>query len=341
MLTTMLNYAQSYGVACWAMLVEMAPYMLLGFLIAGALHIFVNPQIIVKYLGRGRISSVVYAALFGIPLPLCSCGVLPTAVSLKKQGANSGATLAFLIATPETGVDSMAVTYALLDPIMTVFRPVAAFITAITAGIVENFFGHVYQEQPVVVQPDLACQIDHCCDGADCPPDLHRRHHSLTEKLVAGIRYGFGEILDDLAGWLTFGLAIAALITVAVPADFFKTYLHGGVFSMLTMLFVGIPLYICATASTPIAAAFILKGMSPGAALVFLLAGPATNAATIAVVWGVFGKRATALYLSSIAVCAVVMGLLLDGLYAWLNISAETVAGSAAAELLGWVPRQV
>lgn len=133
------TYLTQYALACWETLVEMAPYILLGFLVAGILHIFVHPQTIARYLGQGRIRSVIYAALLGIPLPLCSCGVLPTTAGLKKQGANNGAAISFLIATPETGVDSIAVTYALLDPIMTIFRPIAAFLTAITAGITENF----------------------------------------------------------------------------------------------------------------------------------------------------------------------------------------------------------
>lgn len=315
----------------------MAPYLSLGFLMAGVLHIFMNAQTIVKYLGKGRIKSVIYAALLGIPLPLCSCAVLPTTTSLKKQGANNGAAMSFLISTPETGVDSLAVTYALLDPIMVLFRPVAAFLTAVTAGVTENFFGKTYDETDKIFTPDLACKIDNCCDGKDCPPEIHSRHHSLGEKLYAGLRYGFGEILHDIAGWLLLGIATAGTISVLVPDDFMQTYLHGGVPAMLLMLIVGIPFYICATASTPIAAALILKGVSPGAALVFLLAGPATNAATISVVYGLFKKRATAIYLASIAFCSILMGLLLDNIYGWFGITAHAVAGQAAELLPDWL----
>ena len=336
-MTIVTTYIVRYFAACWETLVAMAPYISLGFFMAGILHVFVNTQTISKYLGKGRIGSVIYAALLGIPLPLCSCAVLPTTTSLKKQGANNGAAMSFLISTPETGVDSIAVTYALLDPIMTIFRPLAAFLTAVTAGLIENFWGGSYAETTnSEVTPDLSCKVDSCCDGHNCSAEDHRHHHSFLEKVTAALKYGFGEILSELAGWLLLGLAIAGVIHVLVPEHLLQTYLQGGMSSMLIMLVIGIPFYICATGSTPIAAALILKGVSPGAALVFLLAGPATNAATISVVYGLFKKRATAIYLGSIAVCAVAMGLLLDQVYARLNISATVVAGQAGEFLPHW-----
>lgn len=336
-LSDLLAMVSPFLIACWDMLVEMAPYMCLGFLMAGLLHIFVNPKIIFKFLGRGRIKSVLYATLLGIPLPLCSCGVLPATAGLKKQGATNGAAMSFLIATPETGVDSMAVTYALLDPIMTIFRPLAAFVTSIAAGLTQNFFGRTYTDTEARLEPDLSCKIDNCCDGINCPPEVHRHHHSLFEKLNVALKYGFGEILDDISKWLVLGIVIAGAICVLVPDSFMKTYLDGGIYSMLTMLVVGIPFYICATSSTPIAAALILKGVSPGAALVFLLAGPATNAATISVVYGLFRKRATVIYLASIAICAIAMGLLLDKVYAWFKITASSVAGEAGEFIPHWM----
>ena len=191
-------------------------------------------------------------------------------MSLRKQGANNGATTAFLISTPESGVDSISITYALLDPIMTVARPVVAFITASLAGITENLFSYSPGGTPVAA--NLSCPVDGCCDGIDCPPEEHRRHHTLLEKLKAGIGYAFGELWADIAKWFFIGLLLAGLITVLIPDDVFSRYLGPGLPSMLLMLAVGIPLYICATSSTPIAAALILKGVSPGAALVFLLA---------------------------------------------------------------------
>jgi uncharacterized membrane protein YraQ (UPF0718 family) len=255
-------------------------------------------------------------------------------VSLRKQGASNGATTAFLISTPESGVDSISITYALLDPIMTVARPLVAFVTAAAAGITENLFGSGNQTKKIV--PDLSCPVDGCCDGHNCTPEEHRQHHTFWEKLAAGMRFAIGDLWEDLAVWFLIGLVLAGLITVLIPPDMFSTYLGAGLPAMLIMLAVGIPLYICATASTPIAAALILKGVSPGAALVFLLAGPATNMASLTVLTGVLGKRATAIYLASIAICAVVFGLIVDQVYASLGISAQAVVGQASEIVPEW-----
>ncbi len=279
--------------------------------------------------------SVFKAAIFGIPIPLCSCGVLPAAASLKKQGANNGATTAFLISTPESGVDSISITYALLDPIMTVARPVAAFVSAFVAGVSENLINPPKAQG--LAMADLSCPLDNCCDGLDCPPEEHGSHHSFSEKMSKGLHYAATDIWGDLVGWFFIGILLAGLITVLVPDELFVSYLGGGLSSMLLMLAFGIPLYICATASTPIAAAFILKGVSPGAALVFLLVGPATNITSLSVLVGILGKRATALYLLSIAVVSVACGLLLDGIYGMLGISASAVVGQAGEILPGWL----
>jgi len=233
-----------------------------------------------------------------------------------------------MISTPESGVDSIAVTYAMMDPLMTVARPISAFFTAFVAGIAENLFGYRKDAPPVV--PDLTCPVDGCCDGVHCDPRIHRNHHSFYEKLKAGIRFAVTDLWGDIAPWFFFGLLLAGLITVLIPDDFFSRHLGSGLPAMLLMLAVGIPLYICATASTPIAAALILKGVSPGVALVFLLAGPATNMASMTVLVGTLGRRATAIYLSAIAVCSVLMGWAVDQAYAALGISAKAAAGQAA-----------
>jgi uncharacterized membrane protein YraQ (UPF0718 family) len=259
---------------------------------------------------------------------------LPAAVSLRKQGANNGATTAFLISTPESGVDSISITYALLDPVMTVARPFAAFVTAAVAGISENLFGQKRERHRIA--PDLSCPVDGCCSGDDCDPEVHSQHHTFWEKIKAGIDYAFGELWEDIAKWFLFGLLLAGLITVLIPDDVFSRYLGPGLPAMLLMLIVGIPLYICATASTPIAAALILKGVSPGAALVFLLAGPATNMASLTVLVGTLGKRATVIYLSSIAVCSVLFGLIVDQFYARWGISAQAMVGQASEVIPMW-----
>ncbi len=256
-------------------------------------------------------------------------------MSLRKQGANNGATTAFLIATPESGVDSISITYALLDPIMTVARPFVAFVTATTAGIAENLFNRHSENKRIL--PDLSCPVDNCCDGQNCDPETHKTHHTLFEKLKAGVGYAFGDLWEDIAKWFLLGLLLAGLITVLIPDDIFSRYLGSGLLAMLLMLAFGIPLYICATASTPIAAALILKGVSPGAALVFLLVGPATNVATLTVLTGILGKRATAIYLSTIAVSAVLFGLFLDQIYIGLGISAQAIVGQAAEVMPLWI----
>ena len=179
--------------------------------------------------------------------------------------------------------------------------------------------------------------MDGCCDGVGCDPAEHRRHHTLGEKLAAGMRFAFGELWGELAGWFLVGLLAAGVITAALPQDALTGHLGGGLPAMLLMLLVGIPLYICATASTPIAAALILKGLSPGAALVFLLAGPATNLTSLTMLTGVLGKRATAIYLGAIAVFSVVCGLLLDMVYLNMGISARAVAGQAAQIMPLWL----
>lgn len=318
------------GIALWHLLLEAGAYILFGILVGGLLKAFLSPAYIARHLGQGRILPVLKAALFGIPMPLCSCGVLPAAAALKKQGATNGATVAFLIATPESGVDSIGITYALLDPIMTVARPLAAFASAIIAGIAENFRE---TPEPTLITAVPACGVDGCCDGTDCPPADHGRHHSFGDKIWAGLRYAFVDLWGDIAPWFFLGLLLGSIITALVPDNLITGYLGGGLAAMLFMLVFGIPLYICASASTPIAAALILKGVSPGAALVFLLVGPATNIASLTVLGDLIGKRATVLYLTTIAVTSVIWGLTVDVVYARLGVSAKATMGQAV-ELL-------
>lgn len=318
--------------AAWHLLLESSVYILFGLLIAGLLRVFMSPTSVAMHLGKGRFRSVFKAALLGIPLPLCSCGVLPAAAGLRKQGANKGATAAFLISTPESGVDSIAITWALLDPVMTLARPVAAFTTAAAAGISENLLGP--GKDNAETAPDIACPVDGCCEGLDCPPEEHARHHSFPEKIRAGLKFAMTDVWGDIASWFFVGLLLAGLIVAIVPEEMMGRFLGGGLPSMLLMLAVGIPLYICATASTPIAAALILKGVSPGAALVFLLAGPATNITSLTVLLKILGKRATAIYLVTIALFSVLFGLAVDQVYSAMGMNARAMVGQAAE----WVP---
>ncbi len=312
----------------WDLLLESSIYVIFGLLVGGILRAFLNPGSVARHLGTGRFKSVFKAAFFGIPLPLCSCGVLPAAVSLKKQGADKGAVTAFMISTPESGVDSIAITWALLDPVMTIARPVAAFVTATVAGIAENFLGSKTEGKTKL--PDLSCPVDGCCDGIDCSAEEHQNHHTLMEKIRTGLKFAVTDVWNDMAVWFLFGLLLAGIITTLIPEDVFARYLGGGLSAMLLILVIGIPLYICATASTPIAAALILKGVSPGAALVFLLVGPATNITSLTVLMGVLGKRATAIYFTAVATCAVLFGLAVDYVYLSLGISAQAIIGTAS-----------
>ena len=319
----------------WNLLLESSPYIIFGLMISGILRVFITPEFIARHLGEGRFMSVFKAALFGIPIPLCSCGVLPAAVSMKKQGANNGATTAFLISTPESGVDSIAITYALMDPVMTIARPVSAFITAAAAGIFENLFyspGSTKNREHELIHP-----VDSCYEDTSDNPGEHRINQPFITKIAAGLRYAVSEVWYDIAGWFLSGLLLAGIIMTFVPTEIFTGYLDGGIPSMLLMLAVGIPLYICATASTPVAAALILKGVSPGAALVFLIAGPATNITSLTVLFGLLGKRATAIYLTSIALFSVLSGLLLDRIYLSMNISAGAVTGHGAELIPVWI----
>ena len=311
--------------ASWAMLREAAPYMLFGLLVAGVLKVLLPASTVARHLGRGRFLPVFKAALFGIPLPLCSCGVLPAAQSLRRRGANRGATSAFLISTPETGVDSIAITYALMDPLMTVARPLAAFAAAVAAGLAQNVLGSRSGDTDEDDAPRA---------GADQAPP---RSGTWLGKGREAVRYAMGELWDDIAGWFVLGLLVAGVITALLPGDLMTRHLGGGLAPMLLMAVVGVPLYICATASTPIAASLVLKGLSPGAALVFLLVGPATNAAALTVLLKVLGRRGVAIYLAAIILVGLSAGLLLDQLYLGLGLTASAAVGKAAEVIPAWV----
>jgi uncharacterized membrane protein YraQ (UPF0718 family) len=296
---------------------EAAIYILFGFFIAGLLYIFYPKEKVVKALGKKGFGSILKAAFIGIPLPLCSCGVIPTAFSLRKQGASRGATLSFLISTPETGVDSIAITYALLDPIMTIFRPFAAFLTAMFAGVAENIFAP--QDEVLVTEPNNCTT----CNNSDADGHIH----SKKTKFKKAMEYAFMDLVGDISKTLIIGIVLAGIISTAIPKGFFENYLGSGIVSMLVILVVGIPLYICATASTPIASALILKGLSPGAALVLLLAGPATNIATILIVSKQMGRKTVIVYLISIAFMSIILGLLLNQFYFYLGVNAMASVG--------------
>jgi hypothetical protein len=313
----------------WSVFQDASFYILLGMFVAGLIQMFLNEEALARHMGKSDFKSVLWAALLGVPLPLCSCGVLPAAVSLKKKGASKGATLSFLIATPESGIDSIVLSFALLDPIMAFFRPLAAFLTATLAGTAENLFGKPDKTPSPQTQKGSVCA---CCGSG-----TKRAGHGFLRRFKSGMNYAFVEMLGDIGKWLIFGILAAGVISYAFPQAFIERYLGSGWISMFLMLGIGIPMYICASASTPIAAALIAKGMSPGAALVFLLAGPATNAAGIAVIGKLMGRRTVFIYLAAISISALGMGALLNQVYAFAKINPRAVIGHAAEMLPGWL----
>ncbi len=298
---------------------EMSVYLLIGFLFAGLLHVAMQRwQNLTRLLAGNNVRSVVLSALFGAPLPVCSCGVLPAALALRKNGASKGAATSFLISTPETDIVSILLTYTLLGPLMAVIRPVTAVLTAITAGVLVNINERRHPEvAPGEAAGDASACTDEC--GADHayieisgPPAAGARRHWVVRSL----HYGFVEFFDDIIGWVVFGVVVGGLITALIPADLLAGRAGGSLLTMLLMLVIGIPMYICAAASTPIAAGLIAVGLSPGAALIFLLAGPAASIASITVVTRFMGRRTVITYLATIAAFSLAAGLLLNWLIA-------------------------
>lgn len=277
---------------------EMSPYLLLGFFIAGILHVVVPPNFVSRFLGKKNFTSVVNASLLGVPLPLCSCGVIPAGISLHKEGASKGSATSFLISTPQTGVDSLLVTYSIMGLPFALIRPIVALFTGILGGwLVDRF-----------EQDDEKNQIS--MDNSNIENTKEKK--SLWQVLKEMFHYAFVELPADISKWLLVGVLLAALITVFVPENFFTSYLDNPLLSMFLILLVSVPLYVCSTGSVPIAAVLLLKGISPGAAFVFLMAGPATNAATITVLQRSLGKKILFIYLSVIIVASILSGFVID-----------------------------
>ena len=283
--------------ALWAYLTLSAPFLLLGLLLSGVVQSFINVEFVKRHLRKG-FGSIVKSAFWGIPLPLCSCAVIPTAIMLRKSGAGNGATSSFLIATPESGVDSIAMTYAMMDIPMTIMRPFAAFISAVSAGIAQLFFNSYELLPEVNPQEEEAC----------C-----KKKKSSSLKIKEMLRFSFVDLIDDMALWLGVGLVIGAMINWAVPADWFSGL--SGFWGRMIILGLGIPTYICASATTPIAASLILKGMNPGMALIILLVGPATNSSNIMVLQKYIGKKGVIINIVMIALVALMASYVVDFLY--------------------------
>ncbi len=289
------------------MLAEMAPYLLLGFAIAGVLYAFVPGSFYRKHLSRPGAWSVIKAALIGVPLPLCSCGVLPTAVSLRRNGASRGASTSFLIATPQTGVDSIAATYSLLGPAFAIIRPVAALLTAFAGGMLVNRADLREAKRNPAMAGAIEEEFKEEVDTIDAP-----RSASFGQKVIDALRYGFVDMVQNIGKWLIIGLVIAAAITAFVPDGFFTFFAGYPLLAMIAVVIVAIPMYVCSTGSIPIALSLMLKGLSPGAAFVLLMAGPAANFASIIIVNKSLGRKAAWIYLATITIGAIAIGMAID-----------------------------
>lgn len=311
---------------------DAAPWLLFGLLAAGLIKAWLPENLLTRWLGGRGFWPITRAALVGAPLPLCSCGVLPAALGLHRSGASRGSTISFLIATPETGVDSIALSYALLGPIMAVVRPIAAIFSAIVAGLLTSLAPE-HHSIPVITPVKDGCTGGACCSNtvSSAPPD----QNPLTTT-ISGLRYAMSDILDDIAVWLAIGIVLAGAVATWVPPQALAAW-GSGLPAMLLMLVIGVPMYICATASTPLAAALLLAGVSPGTVLVFLLAGPATNLATLAVVRKEFGNIILGAYLAGISVASILLGLLLDWLLNHFNIDVVAQLGEAGELAPMWL----
>ncbi len=282
---------------------ESAPFLLLGMFIAGMINHWIPRVWVEKTLGSK--SSILTAALIGAPLPLCSCSVIPVAIGIRRSGASKASTASFLVATPETGVDSIGITYALMGPIMAIARPIAAIVSAIVAGLLVLWFGR--QDNALEPEPQDKTTSS-CCHKTSAAPS------SMIEKTKAVFVFGYGQLLRDFMLWFLIGIFFAALVTTLVPVGFLNQYAQG-IWAMLVVVLISIPMYVCATASTPIAVGLLLSGITPGAALVFMLTGPATNIATLMLIKNELGKRELGLYLLAIISSALISGIILDMLF--------------------------
>lgn len=287
---------------------EMAPYLLLGLTFAGVLHVIFSREFVARHLGGNNTISVIKAAVFGVPLPLCSCGVVPTALSLRKSDASEGATISFLISTPQTGVDSIIATYGMMGPIFALFRPIAAFLMGILGGIATNILG--LKAKTISTSKTESCDEDDDCSGS-CELKESKKT-SFLNKVKDAFSYGYKEMLDDISKQIVVGILLSAVISFFIPDDFFTKFIGNRFLEMFLMIVGGIPLYICATGSIPIAMALMGKGVSAGAVFVFLAVGPATNAATITLIGNAMGKKIAVLYVSVISISAIIAGFLLN-----------------------------
>ena len=331
----------------WQVFLDTAFWLLIGLLAAGFIKSFISEAAMKRWVGGRGLSSILRAALFGAPLPLCSCGVLPAAIGLRRAGASKEATVSFLISTPETSVDSVAVTYALMGPVMAIFRPFAALVNAVGTGLLttlvtdESLAEKSAENSRAAVASSCCVSTPEtteasCCSEKQEDTDNHQPDKSGTSKFWQVLSYAGADLLDDISKWMAFGIVLAGIMLTFIPPDWLAQW-GGGLPAMLVMLVVGVPMYICAVASTPVAAGLLVAGVSPGAVLVFLLVGPATNIASFALLKQELGFRVTLIYLFGLSVISLMMGVLLEWLLLSQQWQIEARVGEAHTMLPGMV----
>ncbi len=297
---------------------ESAPWLLLGLLVAGIMHEVVPLSFLKKHMGGTSLSAITKSAVFGAPLPLCSCGVIPAALGLRRSGASKPSTVSFLVSTPETGVDSVSVSYALLGPLYAIVRPFAAVTSAIFTGLMVRWFDSDNKTQGPTTTSSC-CSHKHSAHESNQSEVTSETPRSWWQTLYGIWQFASGKLLEDIAKWLLLGLFLAAVIKTWVPTDFLTQWGDGFV-AMLVMALIGVPMYICATASTPIAVGFLAAGLSPGAILVFLMAGPATNVSTMGMIKQEMGTRTLQLYLFSVVSSSIAFGYALNWVIASFDL---------------------
>jgi len=319
------NYLNIFAKEMWSLCVDMAPYILLGMLASGIISVFINSDMIFKHIGPKNFISTLKSTLFGVPLPLCSCGVIPVAATLRESGASKGSTVSFLVSTPQTGVDSVLLTYGMLGPVFALFRPIAAFASGILSGVVINNFD----------------EDEHHHTRKE---DLEKNNQlQFKDRIISGVKYGFISLPADIVVPLFKGLLVAAAISVFLPPDYIANHFASNIYmQFFTMLVISIPFYVCATASIPVAVALMAKGISPGAAFIFLMAGPATNASSIAVIKKILGTKTLYFYLALISFSAIFFGFILDFFFKASSLKIPNMFhhhnhGSGLDTLLGFI----
>jgi uncharacterized protein len=301
----------------WHILLELSPWLLFGMLLAGILHVLLPSGFIQRHLGGSKWSSVFKAVVVGVPMPLCSCGVIPTAIGLRKDGASKGAATGFLISTPQTGVDSILVSATFLGWPFAIFKVISALLSGLIGGLVVNYVENGKTEKEV---SKTATESNSCCSTSlsnstslAAPERCHPK--GLAWKTKEALSFGLIQLLGDIYKWLIIGVLVAALISTFIPEGRLQNVTWTqGLLGMIVMLLISLPMYVCATASVPLAASLVAAGMSPGSALVLLMAGPTTNIATMGAIGRSFGKTVLAIYLATVIVMSISLGLLFDWL---------------------------